>query len=138
VSCCLYSPPVNDISHPSFLYRMVPNEVHQYKGIVKLLLHFQWKWIGIMAMDDDKGEIFVQTLEKSFSDNGICTAFSERMPLQSNIIDMVANFNDMFRKMALLLSKANINVCVISADAHMIPYPLLCAMIIAYQAPERK
>uniref|UniRef100_A0A670ZIS9 G-protein coupled receptors family 3 profile domain-containing protein n=1 Tax=Pseudonaja textilis TaxID=8673 RepID=A0A670ZIS9_PSETE len=119
VSYCVYSPPVNDISHPSFLYRMVPNEAHQYTGIVNLLLHFQWKWIGIMAMDDDKGEIFVQTLEKSFSDNGICTAFSKRMPLQSNILDMVVNFSDMFREMALLLSKANVNVCVISADAHM-------------------
>ncbi|XP_070810219.1 vomeronasal type-2 receptor 26-like [Pituophis catenifer annectens] len=119
VSYCLYSPPVNDISHPTFLYRMVPNEVHQYTGIVQLLLHFQWKWIGIMAMDDDKGETFVQTLEKSFNDNGICTAFSERMPLQSNILHMVDNFNDMFREMALLLSKANVNVCVVSADAHM-------------------
>ncbi|XP_070584779.1 vomeronasal type-2 receptor 26-like [Erythrolamprus reginae] len=119
VSYCLYTPPVNDISHPSFLYRMVPNEAHQYTGIVKLLLHFQWKWIGIMAMDDDKGEKFVQILEKSFNDNGICTAFSERMPPQSNILDMVDNFNHMFWEMALLLSKASVNVCVISADAHM-------------------
>ncbi|XP_070810213.1 vomeronasal type-2 receptor 26-like [Pituophis catenifer annectens] len=119
VSYCLYSPPVNDISHSSFLYRMVPNEVHQYTGIVKLFLHFQWKWIGIIAMDDDKGEKFVQTLEKSFNDNGICTAFSERMPVQSNILHMVGNFIDMFREMALLLSKTNVSVCVVSADAHM-------------------
>ncbi|XP_015673671.1 vomeronasal type-2 receptor 26-like [Protobothrops mucrosquamatus] len=118
VTYCLYAPPVNDISHPSFLYRMVPNEAHQYIGIVQLLLHFQWKWIGIMAMDDDKGETFVQTLEKKFSDNGICTAFSERMPLQSNILGVVS-FNDMFREMALLLSRASVNICVISADAHM-------------------
>ncbi|KAK9397921.1 type-2 vomeronasal receptor [Crotalus adamanteus] len=118
VTYCLYAPPVNDISHPSFLYRMVPNEAHQYIGIVQLLLHFQWKWIGIMAMDDDKGEKFVQTLEKKFSDNGICTAFSERMPLQSNILGVVS-FNYMFREMALLLSRASVNVCVISADAHM-------------------
>ncbi|KAK9397922.1 type-2 vomeronasal receptor [Crotalus adamanteus] len=118
VTYCLYTPPVNDISHLSFLYRMVPNEAHQYTGIVQLLLHFQWKWIGIMAMDDDKGETFVKTLEKSFSDNGICIAFTERMPLQSNIFGIVS-FNDMFREIALLLSRASVNVCVISADAHM-------------------
>ncbi|XP_039220066.1 vomeronasal type-2 receptor 26-like [Crotalus tigris] len=71
-----------------------------------------------MAMDDDKGETFVKTLEKSFSDNGICIAFTERMPLQSNIFGIVS-FNDMFREIALLLSRASVNVCVISADAHM-------------------
>ncbi|KAM6451832.1 vomeronasal type-2 receptor 26-like [Liasis olivaceus] len=118
VTYCLYTPPVNDISHPSFLYRMVPNEAHQYTGIVQLLLHFQWKWVGMMAMEDDKGEKFMQTLEKIFSDNGICIAFAERMPLQSNILGVVT-FNSMFREMALLLNEANVNVCIVSADAHM-------------------
>ncbi|XP_007442824.1 vomeronasal type-2 receptor 26-like [Python bivittatus] len=118
VTYCLYTPPVNDISHPSFLYRMVPNEAHQYTGIVQLLLHFQWKWVGMMAMEDDKGEKFVQTLEHFFSDNGICIAFAERMPLQSSILGVVS-FNSMFREMALLLSEAKVNVCIVSADAHM-------------------
>ncbi|XP_063158816.1 vomeronasal type-2 receptor 26-like [Candoia aspera] len=118
VTYCLYTPPVNDISHHSFLYRTVPNEAHQYTGIVRLLLHFQWNWVGMMAMEDDKGEQFVQTLGKKISDNGICTAFTERMPIQSNIIGVVS-FNDLFRGMALLLSEANVNVCIVSADAHM-------------------
>nr|XP_016850834.1 PREDICTED: vomeronasal type-2 receptor 26-like [Anolis carolinensis] len=63
---CLYAPPLNDVTQRSIFYRVVPGEAHQYTGIVKLLLHFQWKWIGLLAMDDDKGEKFVETLEDMF------------------------------------------------------------------------
>ncbi|XP_066486697.1 vomeronasal type-2 receptor 26-like [Tiliqua scincoides] len=109
---------VSDVTQLSSLYRMVPNEAHQYTGIVRLLLHFQWKWVGIMAMADDKGEKFVQTLEDKFSQHGICTAFTHRMPTQSNILGVVA-FLDRFMNMTLFLSSTHVNVCVVSADTHM-------------------
>ncbi|XP_054850454.1 vomeronasal type-2 receptor 26-like [Eublepharis macularius] len=37
---------------PSF-YRLVPNEERQYTGIVRLLLHFRWTWVGLLAVDDE-------------------------------------------------------------------------------------
>ncbi|XP_061446535.1 vomeronasal type-2 receptor 26-like [Rhineura floridana] len=119
VTYCIYAPAVNDVTHHFPLYRMVPNEEHQYTGIVKVLLHFQWKWVGIMAMDDDKGEKFVQMMKHMFAQNGICTGFTERMPIQSNILG-VLNFHDMFINMTTLLSKTSVNVCIVSADTHMI------------------
>lgn len=57
---------------------MVPNETLQYQGIVQLLLHFSWKWIGLIAIDNDDGEHFLQVLEPMLSQNGICSAFTER------------------------------------------------------------
>ncbi|XP_054850469.1 vomeronasal type-2 receptor 26-like [Eublepharis macularius] len=33
---------------PSF-YRMVPNEAHQYTGLVLLLQHFRWTWVGLFV-----------------------------------------------------------------------------------------
>nr|XP_020665200.1 vomeronasal type-2 receptor 26-like [Pogona vitticeps] len=97
---------------------MVPSETHQYTGMVKLLHHFQWKWVGIMAMGDDKGEKFVQTLEDLFSQNDICIAFTRRMPIQSNILDVV-NFYDFFTNITTTLIESTTNVCLVSADAHM-------------------
>ncbi|KAH0626259.1 hypothetical protein JD844_001154 [Phrynosoma platyrhinos] len=93
-------------------------KIPQYTGIVKLLLHFEWKWVGLMAMHDDKGEKFMQTLQHMFSQNGICIAFTERMPIQSNILDVI-NFYDLFMEIAMTVMKANVNVCVVSADPHM-------------------
>ncbi|XP_054850325.1 vomeronasal type-2 receptor 26-like [Eublepharis macularius] len=65
-------------SSPSF-YRMVPMEALQYVGIVQLLLHFRWKWIGLITMDDESGDRFLQILEPMFSKNGICAAFTVKV-----------------------------------------------------------
>ncbi|XP_077774180.1 vomeronasal type-2 receptor 26-like [Podarcis muralis] len=118
VTYCLYAPGVSDVTQRSPLYRMVPNEEHQYTGIVKLLLHFQWKWVGILAMGDDKGEKFIQTMDHIFSRNGICTAFAKRMPKQSNILGVI-NFYDIYMDIIASLNETSVNVCVASADPHM-------------------
>ncbi|XP_015266911.1 PREDICTED: vomeronasal type-2 receptor 26-like [Gekko japonicus] len=60
-------------------YRMVPNEGLQYVGIIQLLLHFRWKWVGLITTDNQAGDHFLQTLEPVLSKNGICSAFTERI-----------------------------------------------------------
>ncbi|XP_077171508.1 vomeronasal type-2 receptor 26-like [Paroedura picta] len=60
-------------------YRMVPNEDHYYLGIVRLLLHFGWTWVGLLAADDSSGEHFLQTVEPLLAQRGICLAFTERI-----------------------------------------------------------
>ncbi|XP_066486659.1 vomeronasal type-2 receptor 26-like [Tiliqua scincoides] len=57
---------------------MVPNEALQYQGIVQLLLHFGWKWVGLITMDNDAGDHFLQVMEPMLSQKGICTAFTKR------------------------------------------------------------
>ncbi|XP_025029395.1 vomeronasal type-2 receptor 26-like [Python bivittatus] len=63
---------------------MVPNEAHQYLGIIQLLQHFGWTWIGLFAVDDDSGEYFLQMMEQLFHQNGICSAFTKRIPKQAS------------------------------------------------------
>ncbi|XP_054836279.1 vomeronasal type-2 receptor 26-like [Eublepharis macularius] len=58
---------------------MVPNTTHQHMGIIRLLLHFGWTWVGLFAADDDNGEHFVQALEPLLSQNGLCLDFTERI-----------------------------------------------------------
>ncbi|XP_003224610.2 vomeronasal type-2 receptor 26 [Anolis carolinensis] len=58
---------------------MVPNESHQYLGIVRLLQHFGWIWVGLFVLDDNSGKHFLQTLELLLSQNGICLAFIEQI-----------------------------------------------------------
>ncbi|XP_044306011.1 vomeronasal type-2 receptor 26-like [Varanus komodoensis] len=59
--------------------QMVPNEAQQYKGVVRLLQHFRWTWIGLCAVDDDKGQRFLQTMVPMLSQNLICDAFIVRI-----------------------------------------------------------
>ncbi|XP_058036548.1 vomeronasal type-2 receptor 26-like [Ahaetulla prasina] len=58
---------------------MVPKEDHLYIGIIQLLRHFKWTWIGIFAVDNNDGENFLQKMQPLFSENGICSAFIERL-----------------------------------------------------------
>uniref|UniRef100_A0ACB8EV22 Uncharacterized protein n=1 Tax=Sphaerodactylus townsendi TaxID=933632 RepID=A0ACB8EV22_9SAUR len=63
---------------------MVPNEAHQYMGIILLLQHFKWTWVGIFAADDDSGAHFLKALEPLLSSKGICLAFSQSIPSLPN------------------------------------------------------
>ncbi|XP_054832641.1 vomeronasal type-2 receptor 26-like [Eublepharis macularius] len=117
ITNCLFAPAVSDTMQLSSLYRVVPNEAHQYTGIVRLLQYFQWQWVGIVIMNNDKGEKFVQTLAHLFSQSGICIAFTERIPSQGHILDLV-DLIDTFLNMTIVLRKANVNVSLVSADSH--------------------
>ncbi|XP_030050662.1 vomeronasal type-2 receptor 26-like [Microcaecilia unicolor] len=46
-------------------------------GIVKLLKHFNWTWVGIIAPDDDSSLRFVQILKEGIEQNGACIEFIE-------------------------------------------------------------
>ncbi|XP_060112527.1 vomeronasal type-2 receptor 26-like [Heteronotia binoei] len=81
---------------PAF-FRMVPNEAAQYSGIIRLLLHFRWIWIGLFAADDDTGEHFLKTMEPLLSQNGICSAFTERIPNQAQW-DTIEDINNILSK----------------------------------------
>ncbi|XP_061469632.1 vomeronasal type-2 receptor 116-like [Rhineura floridana] len=72
---------LSDKTQFPFFYRMVPTEEAQYPGIVKLLLHCRWTFIGLIAFDTDNGERFMKTLMPLLLKSGICVAISESLPL---------------------------------------------------------
>lgn len=94
---------------------MVPNEAHQHQGIVSLLLHFHWTWVGLFTVDDDSGERFLHTLVPLLSQNGVCAAFIGRIPKwgdKHGIVQMdrikLEQYSGLFK------SKAN--VCVVNGE----------------------
>ncbi|XP_062813138.1 vomeronasal type-2 receptor 26 [Anolis carolinensis] len=67
-------------THYSSFYSMVPKESHQNIGIVHLLQYFGWIWVGIFAVDNNSGQHFLQSLEPLLHENGICAAYTKRLP----------------------------------------------------------
>ncbi|XP_053218870.1 vomeronasal type-2 receptor 26-like [Podarcis raffonei] len=102
---------MNDKSPGLPFYQMAASEALQYEGILSLLLHFRWTWIGVIAMDNENGERFVQTISPMFTKSGVCFAFLERIPAFS----FISEINGMLQQGAIinhkiLSSKANVMV----------------------------
>ncbi|XP_061445082.1 vomeronasal type-2 receptor 26-like [Rhineura floridana] len=86
------SPVINSKVQDVFFHKMFPSGTHQYQGILQLLLHFRWTWIGVISQDENNTERFIENVLPMFSKNGICFAFIERFPkvqFSSNINDMI-------------------------------------------------
>ncbi|XP_032092474.1 vomeronasal type-2 receptor 26-like [Thamnophis elegans] len=78
---------------------MVPNESSQYIGIIRLLQHFGWIWVGLFAIDNPEGEHFLQIMESLFPQHGICSAFMERVPLLTHwdkLVEMVKKGHNIY------------------------------------------
>nr|XP_033772917.1 vomeronasal type-2 receptor 1 [Geotrypetes seraphini] len=60
-----------------YFYRTVPSELYLCAGIVKLLKHFGWTWVGIIAPDDENSMMAVQVLREGIEQNGGCIEFIE-------------------------------------------------------------
>uniref|UniRef100_A0A1B8Y9Q6 G-protein coupled receptors family 3 profile domain-containing protein n=1 Tax=Xenopus tropicalis TaxID=8364 RepID=A0A1B8Y9Q6_XENTR len=60
---------------PSF-YRTIPNEEAEMDGIVQILKHFGWKWVGLIISDDETGYRFRERISKALAGIGGCLAFS--------------------------------------------------------------
>ncbi|XP_070585192.1 vomeronasal type-2 receptor 26-like [Erythrolamprus reginae] len=99
--------------HPT-LYRMVPNEASQYMGIIQLLHHFGWTWIGFFIVDNDSGEHFMQVLEPLLSQNGICSAFTTNIPKAE--LTNIAIINRNVWNIYLPMTNINVNTMVVYGD----------------------
>uniref|UniRef100_A0A8D2IW59 G-protein coupled receptors family 3 profile domain-containing protein n=1 Tax=Varanus komodoensis TaxID=61221 RepID=A0A8D2IW59_VARKO len=92
-----------------FLYQMIPKEVQQYMGVVQLLQHFGWIWIGLVAVDDDRGNRFLRKMVPMLSQHGICYEFIIRIPKWSYIDEMIAlGWKDRKNFEIVFESKANV------------------------------
>ncbi|KAL8184819.1 UNVERIFIED_CONTAM: hypothetical protein K2H54_029923 [Gekko kuhli] len=60
---------------------MFPDEEYLYPGILKLLLHFKWTWVGLIAPESDNGERFLRTLMPMLTRDGVCALFSLVLPV---------------------------------------------------------
>ncbi|XP_033024100.1 vomeronasal type-2 receptor 26-like [Lacerta agilis] len=104
-----FEPATNDQIKLAPFYRMVPNEDLQYKGILQLLLHFGWKWVGLMTPANEAGERFLHFIEPMLFQNGICSEFTEKieyhMHFTGNIVDSLRERRTL--SPAFMSSKAN-------------------------------
>ncbi|KAK9397891.1 type-2 vomeronasal receptor [Crotalus adamanteus] len=99
--------------------QMFPDGTLQYMGILELLLYFNWIWIGVVAFDDDNGEIFVQNILPIYSQNGICVDFLETMPKMTFSGEFVETGGKWFAT-SHIVTGSTANTVIIQGEIHTI------------------
>ncbi|XP_070810264.1 vomeronasal type-2 receptor 26-like [Pituophis catenifer annectens] len=74
------SAPLVNTETAMFVKWMFPDENHQFKAILHLLLHFGWTWVGLVSMYEEESNRFIQKRLSMFSERGICFDFIECFP----------------------------------------------------------
>ncbi|XP_043929529.1 vomeronasal type-2 receptor 26-like [Protopterus annectens] len=98
-------PTVSDKAQvPSFL-AVVPNSKYQSIGIARMLIHFGWRWIGIVASDNDYGIEGSLDLKQEFLSAGGCVAFLDIIPIHNSMEQM--------KKTAEIIKKSTATVVVL-------------------------
>ncbi|XP_031813018.1 vomeronasal type-2 receptor 26-like, partial [Sarcophilus harrisii] len=68
------------VQFPS-LYQMAHKSSSLHQGIVRLLVYFQWNWIGLIVFDDMRGEEFLREMREEMKKNRVCVSFTKKIPL---------------------------------------------------------
>ncbi|XP_058036721.1 vomeronasal type-2 receptor 26-like [Ahaetulla prasina] len=105
------------ISHFSSFYFMAPNEGLVYIGIIRLLQHFGWKWIGLFAVKNESGEHFLKKLQEMLSRHGICPAFIERIPPLLSL-DEIHTFNDILKSFYIHFTDSKANIFILYGESY--------------------
>uniref|UniRef100_H2ZS25 G-protein coupled receptors family 3 profile domain-containing protein n=1 Tax=Latimeria chalumnae TaxID=7897 RepID=H2ZS25_LATCH len=104
----------NKQEFPSF-FRTMPSDEFQSMGFARLVLHFGWKWIGLLADDSEYGQQGIQIVRWEIIQAGACIAFSEILAsisstsINSHVIEVIKK------------STANV-IVVFAADTNLFPY----------------
>ncbi|KAJ1131056.1 hypothetical protein NDU88_009399 [Pleurodeles waltl] len=68
------------IQFPSFL-RTTPSDVDQAYGLARLVIHFGWTWVGILAEESDYGVQGSQVFYNQLQEAGHCVDFFKFLPM---------------------------------------------------------
>ncbi|XP_063158489.1 vomeronasal type-2 receptor 26-like [Candoia aspera] len=104
-------PSMNGKTEIAFYYHMFPGEEFHFRGILQLLLHFRWTWVGILVKGHG-GAIFEDLIFSVFSLHGICIAFLER--LRTFYINNIFDDLKWFVKTYYLFNNSKANAMVIN------------------------
>uniref|UniRef100_A0A670ZQF1 G-protein coupled receptors family 3 profile domain-containing protein n=1 Tax=Pseudonaja textilis TaxID=8673 RepID=A0A670ZQF1_PSETE len=119
----------------SSLYFMVPKEEHQYTGIIQLLHHFRWTWIGIFAVDNNSGENFLQKIQPLLSQNGICSSFIQSLSQLVHLED----YQEYFQKIEIIsinMMKSKANVFLVYGESSAIMWLRMATFIVDPESKE--
>ncbi|XP_028617022.1 vomeronasal type-2 receptor 116-like, partial [Grammomys surdaster] len=75
-----FNPNLSDHDQFPYVYQIATKDTRLSRGMVSLMLHFRWTWIGLVISNDDQGIQFLSDLREEMQGYGICLAFVNMIP----------------------------------------------------------
>ncbi|EGW08670.1 Vomeronasal type-2 receptor 26 [Cricetulus griseus] len=95
---------LSDKGQFSSLYQTAPKDTTLSLGIVSLMIHFSWSWVGLILIDNHKGIQILSDFREEFHRNKICIAFIKL--ISENMI--YSDYVDEATLRLILMSSANV------------------------------
>ncbi|KAM5237993.1 vomeronasal type-2 receptor 116-like [Ctenodactylus gundi] len=70
-----FNPRLSDKGRFPSLYQLAPKDTALALGMVSLMLHFNWTWVGLVVTEGQKGVQFLSDMRTEMERNGVCIAF---------------------------------------------------------------
>ncbi|OCT81574.1 hypothetical protein XELAEV_18028397mg, partial [Xenopus laevis] len=118
------------VQFPSF-YRTIPNEEAEIDGIVQILKHFGWKWVGLIISNDDTGYRARERISTELAMMGGCLAFLFAIDYGTRTYSTMLKGETMFKE----IEKISVNVIIVFINAKYI-YECI-AILSKSRIPER-
>ncbi|KAL6093454.1 hypothetical protein STEG23_013881, partial [Scotinomys teguina] len=105
------------------LYQTAPKDTSLSHGIVILMVHFSWTWVGLVLVDDYEGAEILSDLRGEMDSSRVCMTFVVRIPdnFHSSIY-----YNSKINFLKLVLSSAN--VVIIYREIESL-YPIILIIV---------
>ncbi|XP_044530949.1 vomeronasal type-2 receptor 26-like [Gracilinanus agilis] len=104
------------------LYQMAQRDSSLHHGMVRLMVHFEWTWVGLVTTDDMRGEEFLWNLRGDMIKHDICLAYTEKLPVSER---RHTESQDMFMPRIM---QSSVRVIIIHGDTESL-------MILRYSQP---
>ncbi|XP_042554657.1 vomeronasal type-2 receptor 116-like [Dipodomys spectabilis] len=63
------------------VYQIAPKDTSLAFAMVSLMVHFCWKWVGLLISEDENGLWMLPQLREEMNKHKVCTAFEHILPL---------------------------------------------------------
>ncbi|XP_010787194.1 extracellular calcium-sensing receptor-like [Notothenia coriiceps] len=69
------------------VFRTIPSDLYQARAMAQLAIRFRWTWIGAVVINNDYGNLAIQTFQKETQGKGVCLEFIETVGRETILID---------------------------------------------------
>ncbi|XP_013362644.1 PREDICTED: vomeronasal type-2 receptor 116-like [Chinchilla lanigera] len=107
-----FDPTLTDSGQYPSLYQVAPKDTYLALGMVSLMLHFLWTWVGLLITEGHKGLQFLSDVRAEMDRNRVCVAFVKM------ISTPLVSYTSFAQQHAILTKETpSVNVVIIFYDA---------------------